>query len=114
MRCGLFVLPFAMWSLQMAPERRDHQLMAPILKEMALMRLQYEGVLFMFGSVSGFLLELVSSDFPLPPRWPQAGSQEFEKIVACVLELGGQTCQPLGGVRFNGAQHLAKASACNR
>ena len=73
--------------------------MASILKEMAPMRLQYEGVLFMFGSVSGFLLELVSSDFPLPPRWPQAGSQEFEKIVACVLELGGQTCRRLGGVQ---------------
>ena len=53
--------------------------MASILKEMAPLRLQYEGVLLMFGSVSGFLLDLVSSDFPLPPRWPQAGSQEFEK-----------------------------------
>jgi len=66
----------------------------------------------MCGSLSGSLLEPVSSDFPLLPRWPHAGSRESDNFLLVFWSLEERFVGRLMAVKFLfGDQHLAKTFA---
>jgi hypothetical protein len=51
-------------------------------------------------------------DFPLPPRWPHAGSQESDKLLLVFWSLEEQIVGRLMAVKLLfGDQHLAKTFA---